>query len=121
MNARERFLAVMNFEPLDRTLFWEMGYWKDTLDRWYQEGLPKQHNVTPGLKPGEGVRGEDAPHEDFFSDRKRDVDVHDNFGFDPGIICLPVNSLLHPQFEKKTLEETEDYVIYKMNWAFKKK
>jgi len=31
----------MNFEKVDRTLFWEMGYWKDTLERWYGEGLPK--------------------------------------------------------------------------------
>jgi hypothetical protein len=121
MNARERFLAIMNFEKVDRTLFWEMGYWKDTLDRWYQEGLPQQHDVTSGLKPGEGVRGEDAPHEDFFSDRKRDVDVHDYFGFDPGIICLPVNSLLQPQFEKKTLEETEGYIILQDELGVQKK
>ncbi len=26
MNARERFLAIMSFEPADRTLLWEMGY-----------------------------------------------------------------------------------------------
>jgi uroporphyrinogen decarboxylase len=111
MNTRERFLAIMNFEKVDRTLLWEMGYWKDTLDRWYQEGLPKHQDFTAGLNPGEGVRGENAPHEDFFSDRKRDLDVHDHFGFDPGIVCLPVNSLLQPQFEKKTLEETEGYII----------
>ena len=39
MNARERFLAVMNFEEVDRTLLWEFAYWGETLDRWYREGL----------------------------------------------------------------------------------
>ena len=27
MDTRARFLAVMNFEPVDRTLLWEDGYW----------------------------------------------------------------------------------------------
>jgi len=121
MNARERFLAVMNFEKVDRTLFWEMGYWKDTLNRWYQEGLPKHQDVAIGLKPGEGVRGENAPHEDFFYDRRRDVDVHDYFGFDSGMVCLPVNSLLQPQFEKKVFEETDDYIILQDEFGMKKK
>jgi hypothetical protein len=39
MNARQRFNAVMNFEKPDRNLLWEMGYWPDTLERWYGEGL----------------------------------------------------------------------------------
>jgi len=30
MNTRERFLALMNFEPVDRTLKWELGYWAGT-------------------------------------------------------------------------------------------
>jgi len=121
MKTRERFLAVMNFEEVDRTLFWEMGYWNDTLKRWYQEGLPKRHDVTPGLRPGEGIRGENAPHEDFFSNRRRDVDVHDYFGFDRGMVCLPVNSLLQPQFEKKVFEETEDYIIFQDEFGGKKR
>ena len=121
MNTRERFLAVMNFEEVDRTLFWEMGYWKDTLERWYQEGLPKCQDLTVGLKPGEGIRGENAPHEDFYSDRRRDLDVHECFGFDQGMICLPVNSLLQPQFEKKVFEESDDYIIFQDELGVKKK
>lgn len=111
MNTRERFLAVMNFEKVNRTLFWEMGYWKDTLERWYREGFPKHQDVTQGLKPGEGIRGENAPHEDFYSDRSRDTDVHDYFGFDKGMVCLPVNSLLQPPYEKKVFEESDEYII----------
>ena len=122
MNTRERFLSVMNFEKVDRTLYWEMGYWKDTIERWYQEGLPKKKDFTVGLRPGESVRGENSPHEEFLSsDRKRDVDVHEYFGFDKGMVCLPINSLLHPLFEIKVFEETEDYVLFQDEFGVKKK
>jgi hypothetical protein len=43
MNTRERFHAIMNFEKPDRNLIWEMGYWPGTVNRWYDEGLPKTH------------------------------------------------------------------------------
>jgi hypothetical protein len=41
MNTRERFHAVMNFQPFDRlpVLEWA-GWWDKTLDRWHAEGLP---------------------------------------------------------------------------------
>lgn len=122
MNAQERFLSVMNFEKVDRTLYWEMGYWKDTIERWYQEGLPKKKDFTLGLRSGEGVRGENSPHEEVLSsDRKRDVDVHEYFGFDQGMVCLPVNSLLYPLFEKTVFEETEEYVLLQDEFGVKKK
>lgn len=121
MNVRERFLAIMNFEKVDRTLFWEMGYWKDTLDRWYQEGLPKQHDVTSGLKPGEGVRAESAPHKIFCPDMPRDEDVRTYLGFDPGLVCLPINSVLDPPFERKLIEEENDYVIFQDEYGVTKK
>jgi len=122
MNTRERFLSVMNFEKVDRTLYWEMGYWKDTIERWYQEGLPKKKDFTLGLRSGEGVRGENSPHEEVLSsDRKRDVDVHEYFGFDKGMVCLPVNSLLYPLFEKTVFEETEKYVLFQDEFGVKKK
>jgi len=42
----------------------------------------------------------------------RDGDVHTYFGFDPGLVCLPVNSTLEPPFEKKVIEEEKGYVIF---------
>ena len=121
MNARERFLAIMNFEKADRTLFWEMGYWKDTIDRWYQEGLPKGLDVTGGLRPGDVIRGESNPHDELDTEKRRDIDVNHYFEFDKGIVCLPVNSLIHPAFEHKVFEETEDYIIFQDNLGVKKK
>lgn len=41
MNTRERFQAVMNFEPFDRLPLLEWaGWWDQTIDRWHAEGLP---------------------------------------------------------------------------------
>ncbi len=41
MNNRERFQAILHFEPVDRlpVLEWA-GWWDQTLDRWHAEGLP---------------------------------------------------------------------------------
>lgn len=41
MSARERFRAVLNFQPFDRLPLIEWATWWDqTLDRWRSEGLP---------------------------------------------------------------------------------
>ena len=43
MNLRERFLAAMvDFDPHVATMKWEFGYWGETINNWYREGLPKQ-------------------------------------------------------------------------------
>ncbi|NLG26643.1 MAG: hypothetical protein GX557_01950, partial [Chloroflexi bacterium] len=41
MNERERFLAYMQFKPVDRVPLMDMGVWDETLERWHHEGLPK--------------------------------------------------------------------------------
>lgn len=42
MNVRERFKAVMTFQPVDRIPAIESYWWWDkTLARWYAEGLPR--------------------------------------------------------------------------------
>ena len=40
MTQRERFLAYMSFQKVDRIPLMEMGVWDETLDRWHHEGLP---------------------------------------------------------------------------------
>ncbi len=41
MNTRERFHAVMNFQEFDRLPILEWAsWWKDTIDRWNNEGMP---------------------------------------------------------------------------------
>ena len=41
MTQRERFHAVMHGEPADELCQFEAGYWGETLERWYGEGLPR--------------------------------------------------------------------------------
>lgn len=43
MNSRERFRAIMDFQPFDRLPLLEWAHWWDkTIDRWYTEGLPAE-------------------------------------------------------------------------------
>ena len=45
MTALQRFKACMEYEPVDRTPFWDWGAWPETLERWYQEGYdPTKEN-----------------------------------------------------------------------------
>lgn len=41
MNGRERLLAVMSFENTDRLPNYELGCWGQTIERWWQEGMPR--------------------------------------------------------------------------------
>jgi hypothetical protein len=42
MNTRERFVAIMNFQPFDRLPILEWaGWWDKTIARWHTEGLPE--------------------------------------------------------------------------------
>jgi uroporphyrinogen decarboxylase len=38
MTDRERFLACMEYGPVDRAPFWSWGGWPETLERWKREG-----------------------------------------------------------------------------------
>jgi uroporphyrinogen decarboxylase len=40
MNDRERFLAAMNYQPIDRIVLRPQGFWRSTLQRWRNEGMP---------------------------------------------------------------------------------
>ena len=37
MNARERFLARMDYKLVDGTPFWSWGGWPETVERWHKE------------------------------------------------------------------------------------
>ena len=49
MNDRERFLNWMNYHPADRSPWWEMWYWRETLERWHDEGLPEDVHMAEYL------------------------------------------------------------------------
>ncbi|MBI2844845.1 MAG: hypothetical protein HYX78_15740 [Armatimonadetes bacterium] len=114
MNARERFLSVMNFEPCDRTMLWEFGYWGGTLRQWYNEGLQWRTGIREDVIYGTPVSGEAMPAADRFdpqlkslfpSKDTRDRDVSERLGFDQGFVMLPVNTSLCPAFTPGVVEE----------------
>lgn len=58
MNARERFVRYMHYQKPDRLPFYEfLGFWGETCNRWYGEGLPVGMNVYDyfGFDKREGV------------------------------------------------------------------
>ena len=81
MDERQRFLRTMRYQEVDRPPFGE-GFWKETLERWRQEGLPEGMAVNEYLgvpfPKSEGV----------------------------GVECC-----LYPPFEEKILEENGDFII----------
>ena len=109
MNARERFLATMAFEPVDRPPLWEFGYWTEALVRWYREGLPRCEGLpeNAGRVFGEGLSWDPS----LLPFTARDRDVHLELRFDAGIGRVPLNSFVHPPFERRVLEETGNVIL----------
>jgi hypothetical protein len=79
---RERFHAVMNYEPTDQIPNFEFGYWSETLPAWHHQGLPPEMD--------------------------NEAKVYEYFGIEDwgGV---PANTGLLPGFEHQVLEETETY------------
>jgi len=117
MNARERFLSIMNFESIDRTLKWEFGYWVGTIRRWYNEGLEKKTGIGKDFSDGEGVLGEvlaSIEDKDLF-----DTEVHQYFKLDSNSNQLPLS--IYPPFQKRILEVDDKYMIWIDEYGIKKK
>jgi hypothetical protein len=75
MTPRERFRAVMRFEPFDRLPLLEWaGWWDKTLDRWFGEGLdPSFAAMPPGYEQAFAIRehlGLDPYRQDWIDVRK---------------------------------------------------
>ncbi|MHB9034926.1 MAG: hypothetical protein ACYC6L_17995, partial [Anaerolineae bacterium] len=94
MNARERFRALMHFQPVDRLPCWEWHYLPDTVTRWHNEGLPQDVILEPG-ESGSRL-------------------LADYLGLDSGqpycqgcTELLPVNTYMQPAFPVQVLEDDE--------------
>ena len=115
MNTRERFIAVTNCQPTDRTLKWEMGYWGGAIRRWYKEGLPKIKGIPEAVADGSAVMGEDITIDpqtmNPIDAAKRDTDVSDYFGSDEPIWRVPLNNYVYPLYEEEILEDHGSWVL----------
>jgi hypothetical protein len=132
MNTRERFREVMRFNRDVRAVKWEFGYWGETLDNWYAEGLPRVSYpeipatiTTPTAslytRAWARMRGERLPKglpvmagglywptQGFPLDR----DVRSRFGLDATQRLVDVNLLFSPMFEARVFEEDEKRLVY---------
>ncbi len=133
MNLRERFVEVMeNFNTTVSPPKWEFGYWGETVEHWYEEGLPKKNypkipnnistptsslynpawiSIDGGKLPsGVGIIGGGLywPTQSF----PLDNDVKDELRMDRSQILVNVNLLFHPMFEVEVLEEDANYLTY---------
>ena len=138
MNTRQRFIESMkNFNTDISTMKWEFGYWGETLNRWYREGLPRKNPpelpedittptsslyipawncdnkyVDEGEYP-EGIAitagGLYTPTQGF----PLDTDVRERTGMDQSQRLVDLNLLFYPTFEPEVIKETEDKFIYR--------
>lgn len=82
MTNRKLFQEIMNYGQFDRMPIIHWAVWDETLERWYEEGYPKDCNA-----------------HDYFDA----VFKWTGFGADLGLL---------PAFEEKTIEENEEYRIF---------
>jgi len=134
MNVRERFLEVMlNFNTDVAPPKWEFGYWGDTINNWYSEGLEKKrppripkfistptaslYNICWQVKRDDRLPAGIAviggglywPTQGF----PLDNDVKDTLDMDKGQILVNVNLLFHPMFEVEIVDEDENQITYR--------
>ncbi|HTX79099.1 MAG TPA: uroporphyrinogen decarboxylase family protein [Longilinea sp.] len=108
MNAREKFLASMAFEPGAPILKWEYGYWGGAVRRWQSEGLVLHCSLPEEIGYGSAVRAEGMG---LKPGGYVDVDIHDRFGFDDGFQRVPLNNYMCPAFEEVILEDHDSWVL----------
>jgi len=123
VNTRECFIAVVNGEPVGRTLKWEMGYWSGAVRRWYAEGLPEAKGVPDWLPDGRAMHAEnitmDPEGEEgaWLTAERRDEDVHNYFGLDEPIWRLPLNNYVSPLFEPEVLEDHGGWILHRNEYG----
>jgi len=108
MTDRERFQAIMNFDPCDRMLRWEQGFWGGAVERWYREGMPRRHGVEGDPMFGDTVRGPATP---IASGDRVCRDVLEGAGLDLPTLRVPVELYLCPAYEEEALEDAGDQVV----------
>ena len=62
MNPRQRFLATMHYQPRDRSPICDFSFWDETLEAWYEKGLPRDVNRASS-KPDRRRMPEDVSYE----------------------------------------------------------
>lgn len=88
MTDRERFLATMHYQPVDRGCICDFGFWPETIVLWHDQGLPA--HVGGG-------------HDTTSTDKWFGMDVYTG---GPG-----VNNSLVPHFKEEVIEDRGDHEL----------
>ena len=94
MNNRERTLAILNYEKYDRLPVVHFGFWRETLEKWHNEGHISDEEMAsiPG-GAGDPINGP----------------IEEKLGFDYNWNnCLYSNTFIDPPFEEKIIRELPD-------------
>jgi uroporphyrinogen decarboxylase len=89
LSHRERFIRTFQYRKVDRLPLYELGYWRATLNRWYEEGLPadfKKKSIEK-LQSYFGLEG---------------------FGAGPYIQWLPLNTSMWPPFRERIIRKEDN-------------
>lgn len=87
MNARERFLRCLHFEPVDRVPYWVPWWWAETIEQWAEEGHPEIKDRASFERDQERLYG---------CDLKEHIRMWLSF---------------EPPFEEKVLEDDGEYLV----------
>ncbi|MBT3273550.1 MAG: hypothetical protein HN368_10360 [Spirochaetales bacterium] len=113
MNDRERFLACLSREPVDRPPYWLFwGAWDTTYDRWKKEGLPEN------LERREYYPWIQSVQENRITEVN---DYRKLFEPDSPPLVVPVNCGPCPVFDQGIIEESDEYVVYIDSWGIKRR
>jgi uroporphyrinogen decarboxylase len=114
LNERERFLATMAFEPVDRVPLWEYDYWGETLRVWRAQGAPLQIGMTEGVNPQveKQKKGVWNPFSSYLlPPLVIEPGVSAGFQMDSGLRRVPLNAFISPTFEYQVLKVKGDEII----------
>jgi uroporphyrinogen-III decarboxylase len=138
MNTREKFIEVMqNFNSSVPTVKWEFGFWGETINKWYREGLPRKNPcpipdsyTTPSASiytrvwtcKNKYLSENEYPHSMPITGGSHytptqgfpsDTEVSGFFSFDAPQVALDLNLQFYPMFDIKVIEETDDVINYR--------
>ena len=105
----------MTFEPIERTLRWEFGYWVGAVQRWYAEGLPPKRGIQDGMQRGQMIVAEFAPR--YGESERVDSDVHEYLNMDGWMYSVPVSLWFEPPFTEVMLEDHGDWAIVRNSYG----
>jgi len=108
MNSREKFNAVMSFDDNSPNMKAEFGYWAGTIKTWFDQGLPRLHNIPDNILDGELVRGSVSiyPGDDELIDRN----VLPYFKLDSYLAKFPFD--ISPQLASTIIKDDKREKIY---------